>query len=268
MRLLHISDIHYRKRYEFGNEESSYQYIFRNMTPPVELLDRCMALLGHEEKEQLDGILVSGDLTENGAAEDYVQLRKELESRFPGIPIVVTLGNHDDKAAFREGWLKQPPDNSPFCHIVRIGDISILALDNSDPENSDGIIDLQRCAWLQKAAEEEKGRTLILMMHHHLLPDQATFPACEIQEDFPSLLQELPISAILCGHTHQLYRGEYADIPYRTAVSMSFVGQDCGEDVCMREFCGFSLYHIEDGTIISEQHETIKSDKILGYVHF
>lgn len=268
MRLLHISDLHYRNRYEFENEPSSYQSIFQNMTPTLELLDRCLDLLHQKGNTHLDAVLISGDLTENGAAEDYRRLRKELEARFPGTPLVATLGNHDDRAAFFEGWLEQTPDHSPYCHTLRIGDVSILALDNSEPGYPDGIIDAQRCAWLRRAAEAEAGRELILMMHHHLLPEQATFPACEIQEGFPSLLQELPISAILCGHTHQLYRGEYAGIPYRTAVSMSFVGQDCGEDVCMKESCGFSLYHMEDGTIISEQHETIKSVKILGYVHF
>lgn len=268
MKLLHISDLHYRNRYEFGKEPSSYQSIFLNMTPTLAQLDHCLEMLGAGELAKLDGVLISGDLTENGTADDYRRLREELESRFPGIPLVVTPGNHDKKSAFREGWLGQKGDDSPWCHTVRIGGASILALDNSEPGYPDGIIDMQRCAWLRQAAEAEAGRKLILMMHHHLLPDQADFPACEIQDDFPSLLQELSISAILCGHTHQLYRGEYAGIPYRTTAGISFVGQDCGDDVCMKEASGFSLYDIEDGTIITERHETCNPDKILGYVHF
>lgn len=268
MRLLHISDLHYRNQYEFGNEESSYHSIFRNMTPPLELLDHCMDVLGHEEKAQLDGVLISGDLTENGTAADYAQLRRELENRFPGIPVIVTLGNHDDKVAFHEGWLKQSPDDNPYCYTVRIGDVSILALDNSEQEYPDGIIDLQRCNWLRKAAEEEAGRKMILMMHHHLLPQQVTFPACEVLPEFSTILKEMPIMVILCGHTHQMYRGEYADIPYRTTASMSFVGQECGESVCMKESGGFSLYCIEDGMVTTERHEVLNPCKVLGYVQF
>lgn len=136
------------------------------MTPPLELLDRCLQLLGDEEKAQLDGVLISGDLTENGTADDYRNLRRELERRFPGIPLLVTLGNHDEKSAFREGWL-----------------------------------------------------------------GQAAFPSCPVDPAFSAILEELPVTAIICGHTHRHFQAEYAGIPYRTGASISFVGTDIDDYV-------------------------------------
>lgn len=267
MRLLHISDLHFRSQYKTCENEFSYGAFFHRMTPPLELLDRCLLLL-QDDPRPIDAVMVSGDLTEDSTAEDYCLLRKELERRFPGIPLAVTLGNHDDKAAFYEGWLGQEPVNEPRHHIVRIGSTSLLVLDSSRQGKFNGIIDSACCRWLRQAAAKEEGRTLLLMTHHHLLADQAAFSACQPDPAFPALLRELGISAVFCGHTHHAYQGTYAGIPYRTSTSMSFYGTDSAEHVCMRQAGGFSLYTLEDGVITEERHEALDPNIILGYVRF
>lgn len=268
MKLLHISDLHYRIAYETGDGTSSYQSIFRHMTSPLEQLDRCLNMMGENGRSELNGVLISGDLTENGTAADYEQLRRELEERFPDLPLVVTLGNHDNHAEFREGWLGQVPDESPYCHTERIGDVSILALDNAGADYPNGIIDGARCSWFRQAALNEQGQTIILMMHHHLISQQAVFPACRVDDKFLPALHEFPVAAILCGHTHQLYRGVYGGIPYRTGMSLSFIGEDRGEITCMQEACGYSCYEFKSGQLVAEFHEAVADQPVLGYVRF
>lgn len=266
VKLLHISDLHYRIQYKENYEAFAYDSIFRNMVPPLQKLDVCLQQMG---EEKLSAVLITGDMTEYGTEADYEQLRKELEQRFSHVPVIVTPGNHDDRSAFQKGWLgRTTVTDEPFCYVYRLGSMSILSMDNSSPGSSDGKIGDYQCKWLKTVIEEEKHQTQLLMTHHHLLPDQADFPSCEITEDFPGIMEGSPISLILCGHTHQLYRGFYGNIPYRTAMSLSFVGKDLKQNVCMRNSCGYSLYDFCEGKLTGERHEALGNQRIIGYVKF
>lgn len=268
MKLLHISDLHYLVQYQKGPGLSSYQSIFPHMPSPLRQLDRCLRQMGESERDALAGVLISGDLTENGTAADYERLRRELEDRFPRIPIIVTPGNHDNRREFYQGWLGQCGNDDPYCRLVRIGPLSVLSLDNSSPEHPNGEISASLCCWIQDAAEEEKNRTILLMTHHHLLSQQAAFPACCLDSAFSEVLSKHPVAMILCGHTHQLYRGFYEGTPYRTTMSLSFVGQEQDGATCMRSSCGYSLYDFDQGQLTSERHEAIGPQSVLGYVKF
>ena len=232
VKLLHISDLHYRMQYKSSNKAFAYDSIFPNMVPPMQQLDICLQKMGEKEREQLSAVLISGDMTEYGTQEDYKQLHTEIEKRFPDIPIIVTPGNHDERQTFQKGWLGwETVKDEPYCYIRRLGSVSILSMDNSY---------------------------------------QAEFPACEVTEGFNEILRRSSISMILCGHTHQLYRGFYENIPYRTAMSLSFVGEDQEQRVCMRGSCGYSLYEFDNnnGILIRERHEALGTQEILGYVKF
>lgn len=269
MKLLHISDLHYRRQYTSSNKAFAYDAIFQKMVPPLQQLDVCLQKMEEEERNKLSVVLLSGDLTEYGTEEDYKQLRTEIEKRFPDIPVIVTPGNHDDLLAFQKGWFGlNTAVNRPYCYIKRLGPMSILSLDNSYPGSADGKIGQYQCNWLKNALESEKGQTILLMTHHHLLEKQAEFPSCEIAQEFNEILQQAPVAMIFCGHTHQLYRGFYENIPYRTAMSLSFVGEDLDHSVCMRGSCGYSLYEFDNGKLIRERHEALGTQEILGYVKF
>ena len=271
VKLLHISDLHYRMQYKSSNKAFAYDSIFPNMVPPMQQLDICLQKMGEKEREQLSAVLISGDMTEYGTQEDYKQLHTEIEKRFPDIPIIVTPGNHDERQTFQKGWLGwETVKDEPYCYIRRLGSVSILSMDHSYPGSADGKIGWYQCDWLKKALESEKGQAILLMTHHHLLPRQAEFPACEVTEGFNEILRRSSISMILCGHTHQLYRGFYENIPYRTAMSLSFVGEDQEQRVCMRGSCGYSLYEFDNnnGILIRERHEALGTQEILGYVKF
>lgn len=269
MKLLHISDLHYRMQYKSSNKAFAYDSIFQNMVPPMQQLDVCLQKMGERERKQLSAVLISGDMTEYGTEEDYRQLHIEIKKRFPDIPVIVTLGNHDERLAFQKGWLgREAAKDEPYCCIQRLDSVSILSMDNSYPGSADGKIGRYQCDWLKNALQSEKGQTILLMTHHHLLPHQADFPSCEIMEEFNEILRKSSISMIFCGHTHQLYRGFYENLPYRTAMSLSFVGEDQKQKVCMRESCGYSLYEFDNGILTRERHEALGTQEILGYVKF
>ena len=95
MKLLHISDLHYRMQYKSSNKAFAYDSIFPNMVPPMQQLDICLQKMGEKEREQLSAVLISGDMTEYGTQEDYKQLHTEIEKRCPDIPIIVMSAKVD-----------------------------------------------------------------------------------------------------------------------------------------------------------------------------
>lgn len=152
VKLLHISDLHYRMQYKSSNKAFAYDSIFPNMVPPMQQLDICLQKMGEKEREQLSAVLISGDMTEYGTQEDYKQLHTEIEKRFPDIPIIVTPGNHDERQTFQKGWLGwETVKDEPYCYIRRLGSVSILSMDNSYPGSADGKIGWYQCDWLKKS---------------------------------------------------------------------------------------------------------------------
>ena len=124
MKILHISDIHYRQSYEPC--EKGYKAVLYRMQSPLEPLGSCLAQ-ARESYPNLDCLLISGDLTEDGTAEDYAQLRQFIEDQVGGLPVVVTLGNHDNKASFYQGWLGQEPSSEPYNCVAHFGDTAIIS---------------------------------------------------------------------------------------------------------------------------------------------
>ncbi|MGL5675887.1 MAG: metallophosphoesterase family protein [Cellulosilyticaceae bacterium] len=226
MRFLHLTDIHFLRTYPVVEE--GYLSIFKEMTPPLEQLKKGLANI---RLEDVDAVLITGDLTEYGTAEDYKALRQALEGLFGHIPLVVTLGNHDDREAFYEGWLEQQGNAMPYHTVTILGNTTIIGLDISDKIDQNGVLGEAHCRWLEEALAEAKGTDILLMMHHHLLPTQATIPPVAYKDTFESIIEQSDIKAILCGHTHHTYTGTFAGKPYYTAANLSFSGVDEGEGV-------------------------------------
>lgn len=48
VKLLHISDLHYRMQYKSSNKAFAYDSIFPNMVPPMQQLDICLQKMGEK----------------------------------------------------------------------------------------------------------------------------------------------------------------------------------------------------------------------------
>lgn len=267
MRLLHISDIHYRIQYKACQD--GYGSIFRNMTSPLVFLNRCCEHLKAAGTD-IDGVLISGDLVEDGGEQDYRALKEKLAEIFPNVPIVVTLGNHDVKHAFYRGWLQRDDGEEAYHHIEKIGDVNIIAMDNSEFGCPDGRIDEKSCTWLEQALEETAGETTLLMMHHHLKSADVV-PPCPYAPAFEDIIKDSRLTGILCGHTHHYYHGTFAGKPYYVAGSLSFIGLSClpaSRAVHFEERFGYNDYVIENGRIKKEEIVAFSTGNQLGDIVF
>ncbi|MGL4345085.1 MAG: metallophosphoesterase family protein [Cellulosilyticaceae bacterium] len=264
MKFLHLTDIHFLR--EYPKAERGYDAIFGNMTSPIEQLKQGLKRI---DVNTLDAVLITGDLVECGDALDYRQLKAELEVLFGEIPLVVTLGNHDIKQAFYEGWLELAEQNNPYHTITTIKDVTIIGLDNSDEVEQTGVLTKAHCEWLEKALKQSEGSKVILMFHHHLIPEQATIPAVGYYEDFYQMIQRSNVMGILCGHTHHAYQGTFADKPYFTADNLSFSGEDEGNGIVrFEERSGFNYCEVQDGQLHVEVIKVLDQNRLLTTVDF
>lgn len=159
MNVLHISDIHFRESYLPCEE--GYQGMLAAMQNPLIPLEECIQ--DAKARAAIDLVVISGDLTEDGAPADYASLKQYLEKAFGSVPIVVTLGNHDIKRHFRQGWQGKSVEtasDTPFNQVYETETLAIVTFDNSCYGYADGIVDERQFEWLQAtlAQLKEKNR--------------------------------------------------------------------------------------------------------------
>jgi len=260
MNILHISDIHFRRKYEACNE--GYKGMLAKMQSPLIPLEKCLNHL--LQQSTIDLVIISGDLTEDGEIDDYRYLKNWLKNSLGSTNIIVTLGNHDIKEHFRVGWCNESASSTPYNQVVNFPEFTVISFDNSSHGYADGIVDEQQFEWLEQALEQEKNQPIVLVTHHHLLPQQSSIQKWPGTEQFLKLIAPYNISCILNGHTHHTFNDEINGTPYFTVSSMSFVGEDEGDGVVrFEERHGYNFYRLEHGRVTQQTTENFISGHVL-----
>lgn len=264
MVFLHLSDIHFLRNYP--KAASGYNSIFNEMVCPLEKIEKS---LGKVAMDEIDFIIITGDLVESGNADDYKILKAKLEALFKGVPYFITLGNHDSKKEFYKGWFDKEGDEEPYNIVGEIKGLRIIGLDISEYHNNDGEISQKQCEWLREELSKENRKDTILFLHHHLIEDQFNTPSVKIPNEFEKIIKGSTVACILTGHTHHVYSGVFAGKPYFTGGSLSFVGFDESNGLVRFEEAGtINKYTYKDNEIKVETIFGIEKNKFLGYVNF
>lgn len=111
-----------------------------------------------------DIVIVTGDLADHGAEEEYVVAR-ELLSQL-GAPIYALPGNHDDRAALRRVFELPGSDAGPIQYVVELGRLRIAMLDTTRPGEDEGELDAERLRWLDAALARAPRVPTLVAMHH------------------------------------------------------------------------------------------------------
>lgn len=258
MRLLHLTDLHYRTAYPASQEE--YLHVLAGAPPMSRRLELCRRRLGHTP---VDGILLTGDLTDYGEAEDFRALRALVDRVFPGIPMAVTPGNHDGEPAFQTGWNGAPASPRPWNRLFWIGPLAVLSLDSSREGSNGGLIDEDQCRWLEEQLAWLGDAPAILITHFHLLPGQHSMPPAAYHPRFFQAAARSRLLGIFCGHAHEPFTGFFAGKPYYTAPSLSFHGVRSAQDALSFGFtCGYGLYTIHPTGAIDSRFEVFQAPSV------
>jgi len=263
MKLLHISDLHFREHYR--KAQSGYLSVVYRMTSPLVHLEKCFTSV---DLGTIDGVVISGDLTENGSAQDYRHLKSFLDRNLNSKPVFLTLGNHDNKHAFRTGWGLNPEKEAmsdPYNQVHVLKDHLIICLDNALAGYPNGLFSTEQLDWLDGVITEYPHQKKILVFHHSLLTIQAEIPPAQWDSRFYNLIAEHKFVGLLCGHTHHQYFGDFANVPYTTAPSMSFRGTNNLDDgkVKFDEFPGYQICDFSASPMAAEPYYLLDKPRYL-----
>jgi Icc protein len=170
-----------------------------------------------------DVAVITGDLTEHGAAEEYANLRGLLAKL--RMPVYLIPGNHDSRDGLRTAFAADGyfPETGFLHYAVEDYPLRIVALDTHIPGDGGGELCAERLAWLDATLAARPGQPTLILMHHppfataieHMdragLRDPAAFAAV--------VARHPQVERILCGHLHRTIHTRFAGTIAGTAPS-------------------------------------------------
>lgn len=164
---------------------------------------------------QPDCVLVTGDLTDCGLAEEYTIVREQL-ARLP-MPVYVVPGNHDRRENFVAALSPQQdylPESGPLNYVIEDFPVRLIGLDTLVPGESGGALSPESEAWLAERLAEGAGRSTLIFMHHppfRVAVDGMDGILCRVSPSFAGLIARHPeIERIVCGHYHRPIQRRFA----------------------------------------------------------
>lgn len=151
-----------------------------------------------------DMVVASGDLSHDGSAQSYQQVRDCFERI--GAPVYCLPGNHDEGAALHR-WL----NSGSFCHARshRAGGWLQVFLDSTVPGSEGGHLVARELEALDEALAEQADLPALVWLHHQPVNMGSRWldtMAVDNQDDFFAIINRHPqVRAIAWGHVHQLY---------------------------------------------------------------
>lgn len=180
-------------------------------------------------RPQPDLVLLTGDLTEHGRAEEYAAVAEVL-SALP-MPVYAVPGNHDDPAVARHALARcmpvaaDAPDGACCYHVAHAG-LQLVALDTVVPRQSHGALHDAQLAWLARTLDACRGAPVLLFMHHPPLPTGIeAMDACSLLSGADALAALLrghgAVQGLLCGHLHRPVQMQFGGAPLHVAPSVA-----------------------------------------------
>ncbi|MCC8060541.1 MAG: metallophosphoesterase [Clostridiales bacterium] len=243
-KILQLSDLHWRVSYPEINDPCFE--ILRQLPPLWQRLALCRDDLA-ESGDLPDLVLLTGDITDYGNADDFSLVRKQIREAFPDAALIAFPGNHDKKEDYQNGWLGSFSNRKSLDSLYVLDKIRIVVLDNVKTNDSNGCVAEDQCLWLSECLNSVDRVPCFLAMHHHMLPFQHNMPCASYPEKLCKIISESNIKAVFCGHTHTAYEGMWCGKPYYTAPSFSFKGiLDENGILSFSPSCGYTIYTINE----------------------
>jgi Icc protein len=242
--LVQITDLH------LGGNENGMDPI-----PRLEAVIEAVRLLPNRP----DAVLVSGDLTDDGAEEGY-RLAREMLAQFE-VPLHVIPGNHDDRARLREAFGLAGAGGEPINYSVDVGGLRLVAFDSIVPGQDPGDFPAEQLHWLdEELAAEPETPTLLALHHPPLATGIAEWDAINLlapqREALAQVVARHPhLLGITGGHLHRVAASALAGRPVLAAPSTYWqVRPDFEEEekYTVVDSPGFAIHALRDGELYSQ----------------
>jgi len=166
---------------------------------------------------QFQLLLVNGDMARLlGKPEDYKAFNSFIDPLAEKIPLVATLGNHDDRKNARAALTRRAGETEPvqqkLVTTIDAGDLHFILLDSLLATNvTPGQLGKSQRTWLSEYLDAQTAKPAIVFVHHQPDPDNdgALVDAARLLE----ILAPRPaVKALVFGHTHVYSLDKYKDV--------------------------------------------------------
>jgi 3',5'-cyclic-AMP phosphodiesterase len=156
---------------------------------------------------QFEMLLVNGDMARLlGKPEDYLAFNSFIDPLAEKMPLVATLGNHDERKNARAALTKRVGETAPvqqkLVSTIDAGDLRFILLDSLLATNvTPGQLGKSQRTWLGEYLEAQTTKPTVVFVHHDpdLNKDSALVDADRLLE---MLVPRQHVKALIFGHTH------------------------------------------------------------------
>jgi Icc protein len=205
-----------------------------------------------------EAIIFTGDLADKGEPDAYDKLRSIVEPAAArlGAQVIWVMGNHDERASFRNRLFGEVPTTNPVDRVYDVGGLRVITIDSTVPGSHWGIVTPAQLDWLAEELSVSAPHGTILAMHHPPLPsvlDLAAVVELRDQASLAEVLEGSDVRSILAGHLHYSSTGTFAGIPVSVASATCYtqdlnvpVGGTRGRDGAR----AFNTMHVYENTVL------------------
>lgn len=206
-----------------------------------------------------EAVLVTGDLADNCADDEYEHVRELLDSLGP--PCFVLPGNHDDRATLRRHFDVPGEGHAPIHYVADTGSLRLIALDTQVPGEDHGQLGGDQLAWLDSTLTVAPDAATVVAMHHP--PISVGIPAMDalgiVEADRRALAQVVSrhpqIRRMVTGHLHNsivgAFGGRTVTIAPSTYVQLRLDFESEEVQTAPEEPIGFAIHALLDGELVS-----------------
>lgn len=176
-----------------------------NMTRHFEIVSHELIQLGTVP----EGILMTGDCAYNtGEIADYSLLTELLKPlRLHGMPIHLTLGNHDNRQRFWDVFQKEKAAARPVADrqaaMLPQGLFNWYVLDSLETtQSTPGLLGPEQLHWLAKALDENPHTPALVALHHNPGLNGGNLGLKDTLALLEVLRPRRQVKAYIYGHTH------------------------------------------------------------------
>ena len=174
---------------------------------------------------QIDGLVVTGDISDDGSMESYLSAYQKLSKL--NVPILVIPGNHDLRDPMRKVFhenVQFSKNSSQFDWVFKFDETLIIGLDTLVEGENFGFLEEKSLDFLSHQLSNNSGSDLVLLIHHPPIKTGIYFMdqiGLTNTSDLSECLKatDRPIK-ILCGHVHGVYHGLLGIHPVVSAPSI------------------------------------------------
>ena len=174
---------------------------------------------------QIDGLVVTGDISDDGSMESYLSAYEKLSKL--NVPILVIPGNHDLRDPMRKVFhenVQFSKNSSQFDWVFKFDETLIIGLDTLVEGENFGFLEEKSLDFLSHQLSNNSGSDLVLLIHHPPIKTGIYFMdkiGLTNTSDLSECLKATnrPIK-ILCGHVHGVYHGLLGIHPVVSAPSI------------------------------------------------